>query len=483
MTSEEPARIPARRQHPAFLVIATGQALRAVIPVLIGIAIIRTHLWTLAVVVALAVGWAVASFLTRTYSVAGGELRVRSGVLSKTVRSVPIRRITAVDASRGLVHRLLGIWTVRVQTPGDGDKDTVTLHGMSAPALHELRAALAGDDRSPGTTAPPPPEQEIARLGAKELVIAALTGTSVPLLLAGGAAVWSRARELLPTDPVVWVTGELMGHSAWGIVVLVAAALVLATLAGVLFTALRLSGFTLIREPDRLRITRGLGAQRAGTVVVDRVQAIRIVEGTWRRLLGYCAVEVEVAGVSGRSKDGPQVLFPLVRTDRVADLIDRALPELGWQAQDLTRVPKAARRRYLQLPVLPAAAAAAGLALLPGWWALWAVVPLPLGIWIGLGQARDAGWWLDEATVVLRGRRLSARHTVVARRRRVQLTRLTETVFQRRARLAGIQVSFSSARHARLRHLDLATATTLLHRVGRAPATTPLAADGDPRSG
>ena len=99
--------------------------------------------------------------------------------------------------------------------------------------------------------------------------------------------------------------------------------------AGVSLGALRLNRFTLIRDGDVLRNSRGLLGKQTATIPVDRVQAVRIVEGFWRMLLGYCSLQVEVAGI-GRVNANQRMLFPLVRTDRAESLIRRALPELPW---------------------------------------------------------------------------------------------------------------------------------------------------------
>ena len=45
-------------------------------------------------------------------------------------------------------------------------------------------------------------------------------------------------------------------------------------------------------------------------------------------------------------------------------------------------------------------------ALLPGWWAVLAVLPFPAAIWVALGRARDAGWSVDRELSVFRWRRL-----------------------------------------------------------------------------
>jgi putative membrane protein len=52
---------------------------------------------------------AIAQWHVKKYSVVGGVLLVRSGVVDRSVRVVPITRITALAAFQSLTQRLLGV--------------------------------------------------------------------------------------------------------------------------------------------------------------------------------------------------------------------------------------------------------------------------------------------------------------------------------------------------------------------------------------
>ena len=477
--------ISERRQHPAYLLISAGQTLRALIPAIVGVTVWRAHWWVAAAAGGVILAIAVLQWWTHRYAVVQGALRVRSGALSRSVHTVPISRITSLDAHRGVIQRVLGVWGLKVQTPGDGRRSTVRLHCLSGPALEDLRRALdpsAASRSAPATgtgdgasvdgmaprVRPDPAGAVVAMLGTRDLLIAAVTGTSIPLLLAGGAAAWNRARDLLPDSFLHWLGQEVFNRGAATLAIL-ALLLLVAAFVAVVITALRLARFTVVREPGRLRLSRGLLAQRSSSVPVDRIQAVRIVEGLWRKPFGLCSLEVEVSGMAG-GQEQERALFPLLPRSAVPALLARAIPELGWAGLAPGRIGPRARRRYPTLPVLIAAPAAAGLAFLPGWWALIAAVPLGCAVAVGLVQARTAAWSMDERTTVLRWHRVLATHTVIARTRRVQIVRRSSTPFQRRAGMAGVTLLLSSSRRARLRHVETDTATLLLHVVGRRAA-------------
>ena len=231
----------------------------------------------------------------------------------------------------------------------------------------------------------------LAVLDTRTLLVAAITGTSIPLMFAGAAAAFGRIHDLLPERALHRITGEVFSGGRVTVLIMLAA-VAAAVIAGIVLTSLRLANFTLIRDGDRLRISRGLLAQRSGTIPVDRVQAVRVVQGWWRRILGYCALEVEVAGIS-TSNDAERMLFPLVRMTEAAALVALALPELRWHPTPLRSVPGRARRRYLTLPVLLSLVATMGLALLPGWGRYLALAPDSVGAArrLGAGQCRGLG--------------------------------------------------------------------------------------------
>ncbi len=112
---------------------------------MIAIAVWKAPWWAWVVIGVLVLLGAVAGWWTHTYQVADGLLRVRAGVLHRSVTTVPIARITALETERGLVQRVLGVSALHVQTPGDGEHSSVHLSCLSGTRLTELRAALSPD--------------------------------------------------------------------------------------------------------------------------------------------------------------------------------------------------------------------------------------------------------------------------------------------------------------------------------------------------
>ena len=105
-------------------------------------------------------------------------------------------------------------------------------------------------------------------------------------------------------------------------------------------------GFTVAQSPDGIRIRRGLLGTVAETIPVPRVQAVRMIEPLLWRPLGWCRLEVDVAGSPGRdSADGSarmrKTLLPVGRRD--AGQVPAARWSSGTRRPALTRPPGRAR--------------------------------------------------------------------------------------------------------------------------------------------
>jgi putative membrane protein len=486
--------VPGTRLHPIYLIIGTARTLRQAIPFLVVTIFGGAPWWVNAVLFALVMAIAIAQWYVKKYSVVGGRLQLRSGVVNHSVRVVPITRITALAAFQSLSQRLVGVWGLDVQSPGDRHGSAMTLECLSGRRLDELRAALESGDRAavpadpkPGrgrglgpstiqrylawrrtsvASAPAHGQQMIAVLTTAEMLIAAVTGGSFSLILVAVLVVWFRFSEYVPIRASEFMDEIIVPQ---GIIVVVITLVVATIAAGVVFGTLRWYRFTLIRDGGVLRNSRGLLGKQTATIPIERVQAVRVVEGFWRMLLGYCSLQVEVAGI-GRANINRRMLFPLVRTDRAESLIRRALPELPWPSQPLLALPTRVHRRYLTVPLEYAAGFTLLMLLLPGWWALLAILPAPLGVVLAVARAREARWRVDDQSVALRWRRLLTRNTVVAHRGGSQLTQWSSSPWKARAGVAGFKMRFSSGRGAGIRYMVDSDALLLLHTVGRAGA-------------
>ena len=362
--------VPETRLHPIYLIIGTAKTLRQAIPFLVVTIFGGAPWWVNVALFAVVMAIAIAQWDVKKYSVVGGVLLLRSGLVNRSVRVVPITRITALAASQSLTQRLVGVWGLDVQSPGDRHGSAVSLECLSGSRLDELRAALESGDRAvpadpnraPGpstiqryrawrrtsvASAPADGQRVIAVLTTAEMLIATVTNSSIALLLVAALVVWFRFSEYVPIRASEFMEENVVPQ---GVVAVVITLVVVAVVGGVVLGALRLHRFTLIRDGDVLRNSRGLLGKQTATIPVKRVQAVRIVEGFGRMLLGYCRLQVEVAGI-GPANVNQRMLFPLVRMDRAESMIRRALPEIPWPSRAFAGPPDASASPLSHLPL------------------------------------------------------------------------------------------------------------------------------------
>ena len=149
-------------------------------------------------------------------------LLLRTGLLDRSVRVVPVTRITALAAFQSLAQRLIGVWELDVQSPGDRNGSALTLPCLSGRRLDELRAALESRGRTtiladpksgpdPSTiqrylawrrtsvaSAPAHGLEVIAVLTTAEMLIATVTNSSISLIPLAVLALWFRFSEYVP---------------------------------------------------------------------------------------------------------------------------------------------------------------------------------------------------------------------------------------------------------------------------------------------
>lgn len=391
------------------------------------------------------------------YELTSDTFDVASGVLARRDREVPLGRIQNVDVREPILARLLGLAAVHVETAGGGQTE-VSLQYVGKEEARRLRRQLRRGARTEGeTSAESAPSDERASSDDEELlfeirprelaILSAFTIDPGASLLGGIALSFLSGLDptaLVPADLVDGLPGAEAGlvALAWlAVLFLVAAWIVSAVL-----TFARYYGFRLTRVDDELYYERGLVQRYSGTIPLEKVQTLTITERVPFRWFGYGALAVETAGYApGQDGRGTESAIPLAGYDRVLALA-RSIEPFGELA--LEDPPTRARERYGVRYLLL-------VAVLVG-------VGYPLAIVTPLER-----WYLPAALVVLvpvaahlkwrnRGHQLGDRYflsrtgfwrrsTKVVPYYRVQAVLHTQSIFQRRRRLASVTADTASS--------------------------------------
>ncbi|MDT0308953.1 PH domain-containing protein [Streptomyces sp. DSM 44917] len=364
--------------------------------------------WLLAALVAFllgAAGYGWLSWRVTRYLVTDAELRIRTGLLFRRTAHLRLDRIQAIDITRPLLARAVGVAKLKMDVVGSGSADELAFLGEDE--ARELRAELlaraAGIAPEAAPTAGEAPARELYRVDSRTLALG--------LALLGGG--WLSLGTAAVVAPLMW-----SGTASLFAAVVVLLPLLAALWRSSLGSFLTQYDWTVSESPDGLRLDHGLLQRDHATVPPGRVQAVRIVEPLLWRRRGWLRVELDVAGAGNEGG----LLLPVATRPVAAAVLARILPEADIDAA-LAAVRPAPRR------------------------ARWAVP-----IWrVGYGHG------VTPALFVARRGRLRRVHTFVPHAK-VQSVRLTQGPWEQRLGLADVHVDHGANGTATARLLDAPTA-------------------------
>ena len=398
------------------------------------------------------------------------EIVIRSGLVFRKERHIPYARIQNIDAVQHVLHRLLNVVEVRVET-GGGQTAEATMSVLPMAAFQEMRTRVFAErdvQRSPEAQPVAPATRELLRLNTRELLLCGfLENRGAVMIAAGFGVVW----ELGLLDRLM---GRVFGDQTSGrrvirdlmrdmsdnvevafnrialTFVAFIALLIVIRLMSMGWAVVRLYGFRLALTDDDLRTEYGLFTRVAATIPLRRIQTLSLYEGPLHRLARRVAIRAYTAG--GRPSEGGRTeresLAPILRQDAapslVAEVLDGTnLPAVAWQ-----RVAPGAFRREVK-GWLIVALALSGVALWAlRWWAL-LVVPLLL-VWAVVAARRTVdhlGWAVTGEAVLFRAGWLWRRVNIV-RFAKIQTVTLAASPFDRRTAMARVRVDTAGATEA-----------------------------------
>ena len=390
---------------------------------------------------------------------------------------MPYARIQNLDGVENVIHRLLGVVDVRVET-GGGAEPEARISVLRKEAFAEMRrrvfegraeqARAAVDSRTEDTAVQAP--TTLLQLSVRDLLLYGLL-ESRGLVVIG--AVYGLLWELGLLDRL-WgrlfedervgrglvrslVRSAFEGGSVpWRQVVLaiagIAVLLLVARVASMIWAGVRLYGFRLTRMGDDLRTEFGLFTRVTATIPIRRIQTLTLRQSPLQRLMDRTSVRVATAGGreigTGSGSRERQWLAPIIRSRDCPELVSRLLSELDLTTLDWRPPHARAFRRAIRPAIV--------LALLPallvwgaaGTWALAVLVAaLVWNVFAARRYIAHLRWAATDHIVVLASGWLW-RHVTVARVAKIQAVTSSESPFDRRWAMAVLRVDTAGAGEA-----------------------------------
>jgi putative membrane protein len=371
------------------------------------------------------------SWLVTRWRVEEDDLRIETGLIRRQSLRFPLAQVQAIDIVRPGLARLFGVAELRLRMAGNTGATArlAYLHTREAEPLRARLLALAhgAADAEPAAALDQPEEHVLTSVPTGRLAASILLSDVgfVSVLLLTGLIV---AAVVAPSTAAAILGGG--------------AAPILGALTLVWRRFNQEYRLTLAEAADGLRLRSGLVALTSETIRPGRVQAVRMVEPfIWRRL-GWCRLEVDLAGRQRRKGEGEaqrkqlRAVVPVGSRELALEVLCRILPDAP-----LPGLP-APRRVLLKSPL----------------------------------RFRFLSWGRSETCVVTRTGRIR-RVTSWVPLAKAQSFRRVQGPLQRRLRLASVHVDTAGrSLHATLRDRDVAEADEALWeliRLGRAARGSP----------
>ena len=285
---------------------------------------------TRVVIGVLVIAFGVISWLVTRWRVEGKDLRIETGLIRRSSLRFPLPQIQAIDVVRPLLARVFGLAELRLRM-GGATAGSARLAYLTASDADAVRGQLLALARGIQPETEDSPERVLVRLPIGRLIGSLVLGSpTVTILVVAGAIAF--AAELSPRAAIGILSSS--GAIAIGMITVIWR---------------RLNGaydLTVAEAHDGLRVRSGFLDTTAETIPSGRVQAVRMVEPLLWRPLGWCRLEVDVAGRQHRGgENNPErrqlrAVLPVGSHQEAESLLERILPDAP---RERTRPPSRAR--------------------------------------------------------------------------------------------------------------------------------------------
>ena len=356
----------ARRTAPLSVLVGTAQSVQsAIFPALVlMVSMGGSRVWIgLAAGLALAAlgsAFAYLSWRRLTYTIRDQDIRVESGVLSRSARSVPYERIQDVSLEQKFVPRLFGLVAVKFETGAGGGED-LSLAFLEQERGEELRR-LVRERRDEGdavvdfaasgeaATVVEEPSELLFAMDPRRLFTFGLFEFSLAVFaVLGGLAqyadtlvdfeiwdpeVWEvflsdQANVVAALGPYAQVAGALLGLTALFLI---------GSATGMIRVFAREWNFTLERTARGFRRRRGLFTRTDVVMPIHRVQGVVIATRMVRRLFGW--ESLRFVSLAQDAAAASHVVAPFAHRGEIEPIVEAAGFHVPGQDADWRRASK-----------------------------------------------------------------------------------------------------------------------------------------------
>lgn len=300
------------------------------------------------------------------YAIHNGDLLIRSGVISKNLRTIPLSRIQNINLKRNLLHRIVGLVDLEIETAA-GTKAEASISALDEERAHVVKAQLLGQRASTYTRLNLDRDRHVIyRPTTLEIFLVGATENRMAAIL---AAILGLAGAQQALVPMLERSGKSFGGSAQtqqqiGLLIAIAfiGMLFLGWIVSIVSAFVKFYGFQLSLEDGKLRREYGLINHFETLLPIRRIQTVHVDRNIIQRLLGICKLYAASAGgmqLSGNAESNDHarsvpLLTPVLRDDALLGLLRVAIPNADFEGTQWHSVGKNTIFRHLRTGFWPA---------------------------------------------------------------------------------------------------------------------------------
>lgn len=310
------------------------------------------------------------------YWIDGNRLVQQTGLFVRKEKDIQISRIQSIDTNEDIIHRLLKVTKITITTPGKG----LVLDALSTTQYHELSDYLNQIKHSVNQESIIEREHDMSSLESNQDSTQELSGIEdsiifqlsiseiVKMTLFSSSFIRNFFIFIvgfniffdLPFDTLFNQVGSLISQAS---IIILAAIVILSMISiyilGIIFSIIQNYKYRVSLSNDQLIIKKGLLETKSQTVPLKNVQTLEEKQNWLMRLFGYTSFSLSLTSDSleednqkdtEEKEDGVVLLFPIVKTDHLTDLVQQCFPDYTLSPVEKV-VPVRSIRRFIQFPI------------------------------------------------------------------------------------------------------------------------------------
>ncbi len=377
-------------------------------------------------VVITSIGYSYLYWKNFDYFFEGDSLKISHGIIRKNEREIPVSRIQNADVKRNLIHRVLGIGVVSLETAG-GNATEASLKYVDLEKSNEIKKKIrefkkASKKEDNEEVETEEDERELLySIKDSELGLLGVTSVNSGLLFALFALIGFSAPSLTST-----VEGS--GVALYiAIATIFIVGLLLVTVSNFITTVSRFYDFKLYREKDTLEYERGLFNRAEGSIPLNKLQRLVITDNPLKRAVDRGSLSIETAGYTASSAQEMELAIPLAKNERINEFVEELE---GPEDMHLESIPLRALRRYFTRYIILSTIITLGAVL---WTGTFSYI-IPLTFILASAAAAYLKWvhtgFLETENHLITRRGFWRRRTIIVPYYRTQNVIMSDTIFQ-----------------------------------------------------